>query len=453
MKEKELKFLISQGEGYNIEFKEKFSASIAKDICAFANSSGGRILLGVTDCGKIKGINITNRLKSQIIDLTRNFDPKLNISLNRVGNVLIINVPEGKNKPYSVKGKFFVRYGANSQQLTRDEIKDFFISEGCLNFDEKPNPDFNMKEDFNAEAFKIFLRRSGITGRIRRINLLKNLGLFSNGNLKNAGVLLFCKKATKFFPNATIMCVVFQGKTKYKILDSKEFDSDLYSNYENAMQYIISKLNTEYIIRGGPREEILEIPEDALREALLNAIAHRDYFMSGHIQVNIFLDRIEIVNPGGLVKGLSLEDLGKISRPRNHLLFSLMQRMDLVEKAGTGIMRIRESMKKYRLKPPIIEPHETWFSISFIRPDLQTESYEQRMANVPENVPENVPKRLAQIITIMRANRNITVPRLARMFMVSEKTIKRDIKKLKEQGRIKRVGSAKGGYWEVLESR
>ena len=89
------------------------------------------------------------------------------------------------------------------------------------------------------------------------------------------------------------------------------------------------------------------------------------------------------------------------------------------------------------------EPHKTWFSISFIRPDLQTESYEQRMVGVPE--------RLGQVIIAIKDNKYITIPRLARMFMVSEKTIKRDIKKLRKQGKIKRVGPDKGGYWEVLK--
>jgi len=198
---------------------------------------------------------------------------------------------------------------------------------------------------------------------------LENLYLLKDGHLKNAGVLLFCNKITKFFPQATITCVLYQGKTKYKILDRKEVDKDLYSNFKNVVVYIQSKLNTEFIIKGGPREERLELPKEALREGLLNAVAHRDYFVTGaNILVEIYSDRVEITNPGGLAKGLTKKDLGKRSLSRNNLLFDLMQRMGLVEKVGSGIVRMRNGMKEYGLKGPRFDINDNWFTIIFDRP-------------------------------------------------------------------------------------
>src|SRR3989344_7018022 len=147
MDKKEVEFLLKEGEGYNLEFKENDSSDLAKEICAFANATGGKILLGVTDKGEIKGINITNRLKSQIVDIARNLDPKLEISLEEVGNILVVNIPEGKNKPYSVNGKFFMRYGPNSQQLGRDEIRDLFHKEGLVQFDVSANTKFDLNKD------------------------------------------------------------------------------------------------------------------------------------------------------------------------------------------------------------------------------------------------------------------------------------------------------------------
>jgi len=134
----ELKFLIGQGEGYNLEFKESFSKRIAVDVCAFANANGGKILLGVTDGGEIIDIKITNRLKSQIYDIARNLDPSINVSIYVVGNVLVIDITEGVDKPYSTTGKFYLRIGSNSQQLGRDEIRKFFQEEGLVFFDERP---------------------------------------------------------------------------------------------------------------------------------------------------------------------------------------------------------------------------------------------------------------------------------------------------------------------------
>jgi ATP-dependent DNA helicase RecG len=128
----ELKFIIAQGEGYKLEFKESFSDSIGKEICAFANSKGGKILVGVADDGKIKGVTSSNVVKSRIYDMARNFDPPLRITVEEIEPVVIINVEEGINKPYSVNGRFYMRYGANSQQLKRDEIRDFFREENLI---------------------------------------------------------------------------------------------------------------------------------------------------------------------------------------------------------------------------------------------------------------------------------------------------------------------------------
>jgi ATP-dependent DNA helicase RecG len=177
-----------------------------------------------------------------------------------------------------VNGKFYVRDGTNSQQLKRDEIRRFFQEEGLISFDEKLNYDFDLEKDFDGVVFGAFLEMTRTSPVLEKEDILKNMGLLKDGYLKNAGVLLFCKKITAFLLNATITCVLFQGRDKYKILDRKEFEGDLYSNYQDAFTYLQSKLNTEYIIKGGPREEKLELPESALREAILNAIAHRNYF-------------------------------------------------------------------------------------------------------------------------------------------------------------------------------
>ena len=240
MDKKELEFLLKECEGYNLEFKESDSSDLAKEICAFANATGGKILLGVTDKGEIKGINITNRLKSQIIDIARNFDPKLEISVEEIGNVLVVNVQEGKNKPYSVNGKFFMRYGPNSQQLGRDEIRELFNKEGLIKFDVKPNPTFQIDKDLSQKAYDNFLRLSKISPILDKKKLLQNQSLLEDGQMKNAGVMLFCKKITGFLPNATIACILCQGDDKYKIIDQREFDGDLYSNYQNAFAYLTS---------------------------------------------------------------------------------------------------------------------------------------------------------------------------------------------------------------------
>jgi len=135
VKEEEMQLVLEEGEGYKIEFKESL-ANIDKEIVAFANSSGGRIFLGIGDDNEVKGIRITNKLKSQIQDTANNCQPPVTILLEEFGNILVVNVKEGTDKPYKCSSGFYTRVGPNSQKLDRDDIIEFFKSEGKIRFDD-----------------------------------------------------------------------------------------------------------------------------------------------------------------------------------------------------------------------------------------------------------------------------------------------------------------------------
>ncbi|MEK6913306.1 MAG: RNA-binding domain-containing protein, partial [Nanoarchaeota archaeon] len=199
MDKKTFEFIMKEGEGQFIEFKERFSGDLAKEMTAFANSTGGKIFLGISDNGKIKGIDITNKLKSEVQDIARNCDPNIKININAFDNVLIVEVEEGSNKPYSCSSGFYLRVGPNSQKMKREEIFSLAKEEGKMRFEEKINSDFNIEEDFDNEKFKSFLEKSKITDNLSKLEILKNLDLLERGNLKNAGILFFGKRITKFF--------------------------------------------------------------------------------------------------------------------------------------------------------------------------------------------------------------------------------------------------------------
>ncbi len=150
------------GEGQFIEFKESFDKSLQKEIVAFANASGGVIYLGITDSGFPKGIDASNRLKSQIQDIAYNCDPSIIINLVEVANVIVIVVSEGNNKPYSCSNGFFMRMGANSQKMTRNEILTLAIKSGKVRFDEQICSNFDWK-DFDDEKFTYYLKLAGIS--------------------------------------------------------------------------------------------------------------------------------------------------------------------------------------------------------------------------------------------------------------------------------------------------
>jgi ATP-dependent DNA helicase RecG len=280
MNKKEFEFLLKQGEGLKLEFKENFnSKDIAKEFVAFANTEGGRIFIGIDNTGVVKGVKITNDLKSEIQNTARNCDPSIPIELEIVNNILIVNVDEGINKPYRCSAGFFLRQGSNSQKLSTDEIRDFFNQEGKILFDEAINKEFSLKNGFDQAKFDTFLQKAKISRVIPDKDILRNLGVLTEtGKFKNAGVLFFCNNVEKFFKQAIITCVLYKGTDKYKIIDRKDFTEDSLSNYNNVMAFLLRNLRLEYKIEtAGPREEVLEIPEDALREAVVNSMAHRDY--------------------------------------------------------------------------------------------------------------------------------------------------------------------------------
>jgi ATP-dependent DNA helicase RecG len=196
---------------------------------------------------------------------------------------------------------------------------------------------------------------------------LRNLHLVKDDKMTHAGAWLLCDDITRFTLRAGVTCALFRGTTNVHILDRRDFTGDLYSIYEECMGYLQSRLNTAMIPHAHGREERLELPSEALREAMVNAIAHRDYRSTANVQVHIYHDRVEVITPGGLPAGMKEEDLGQKSLPRNPLLFGLFYRMDLVEQIGSGVLRIRDLCRDYGVPEPVFDVSENWVTVAFPR--------------------------------------------------------------------------------------
>lgn len=226
MNKKELKFILQEGEGQFIEFKEKLDKKIAQEIVAFANASGGRIFLGIDDKNNIKGVGITNKLKSQIQDIARNCDPSMIIKLESFEKILIINIAEGKNKPYSCSSGFYMRMNANSQKMNRNQIIELSIKSGRIRFDEQICSDFKF-EDFDDDKFNYYLKLAKISDNLDKKDILKNLKVLTKEGMTNAGILFFTKEPYKYIGNSKIRCVRFKGNKRVNIIDKKEVDKGL----------------------------------------------------------------------------------------------------------------------------------------------------------------------------------------------------------------------------------
>ncbi|MDY0279134.1 MAG: putative DNA binding domain-containing protein [Salinivirgaceae bacterium] len=255
------------GEGQFIEFKESLDKSFAKEIVAFANASGGVVYLGITDTGILKGLEITNRLKSQIQDIAYNCDPSIMISIIEMSNVLAIEIKEGSNKPYSCSSGFFMRMGANSQKMTRNEILTLAIKSGKVRYDEQICNNFDWK-DFDDDKFTYYLKLAGISNNLPREEILKNLRILSNEGFTNAGALYFAKEPYKYVISSKIRCVHFYGDKRIDILDKKVIDRGIIGNIEFAIEYIKERVPVRYEIKDIRRKEFPEYPIEAYREAI-----------------------------------------------------------------------------------------------------------------------------------------------------------------------------------------
>lgn len=389
MKKKQLSDLVALGEGFTTEFKRSGTSNLGREICAFANATGGIILIGVTDSGEIVGVDDHNRLKSEIQAIARSADPPISLDVDSVGQVLCVTIPRQNGKPYSFGGKFFMREGASSQQMSREEIREFFFKEGLVHFDETPCGRFSLKKDLTEDVWERFRKRAKIPASMDALPALENLHLVRDGQMTHAGAWLLAKDIRKFTVSADVACALFMGTDKERILDRRGFDSDVYSMIDEVIAYILSKINVEYIIKHVKREERPELPEEALREAVVNAIAHRDYRSTANVQVYIFKDRVEIVSPGGLPAGMTKADLGVKSIPRNPLLFGMLHRMEAVEHIGSGIKRIRNLCREYGVAEPGIEVSESWFTVTFVR-TLEKEKTDRRQPQSAPGATEDV---------------------------------------------------------------
>ncbi len=302
----DIKLLVASGEGYNAEFKVSVPAKVkelSEEICAFANAAGCVLLIGVNDANEIKGVEINNAKRSAIQNYIREITPALHCSVEIVRvdgkSIGVIETPSGLKNPYVLSGAIYVRIGPNTQKLTTaEQMRDFFQQSDRIYFDTIPNPGFDIYTEIDNGNFNDFRLEAKLNTSVSDKQILENLQLFDNGFIKRGGILFFAKKPEEQFFQAIVCCVLFKGITKVHIIDDKTFGGTLYRQYQQAMDWIESKLQVAYLIEGaGPRKEIWEIPLTVFKESTINALSHRDYYEQGAvITIEIFDDRVEISN-------------------------------------------------------------------------------------------------------------------------------------------------------------
>lgn len=273
--------------------------------------------------------------------------------------------------------------------------------------------------------------------------LLKKLNLIIEGKLKRASILLFGKNVQTFYLQAQVKIGFFSSETD--IVSNDRIEGNLLQQVERVMEILGTKylLNT-ITYEGIYRKDSLEIPSEALREAVINAIIHRTYLTNSGIQIKITPKTLEIMNENSPFNLIKVEDLkiNHLSKPVNPLLADIFYKAGLIESWGRGTLKIVEECKKQNLKEPDFILNNNYFSVIFHRKDKDV------TINVVDNVIDN---RFKKILDLLNTNNKLSAQELSEYLGVSKRTIQRDLNKLKENGKLERIGSEKGGYWKIKE--
>ncbi|MBQ8069459.1 MAG: putative DNA binding domain-containing protein [Bacteroidales bacterium] len=445
--------LIAQGEGQHVEFKESVPSKVrelSEEVCAFSNASGGYVLIGVNNkSGFVKGFTIDNTKRSSIQDSLDAIQPAVDCGFYPLTvqghDIWVIEVQEGDNKPYVASGSIYVRRGANSQKLrTPAEMRQLFDDAGALHFDEAFNKWFRMDE-VSEQAVREFKEKAGISSAAPAPELIRNLELLGpKGEMTNVVPMFFSDECGKRIPQAVVRCVLFKGTNKVHIIDSKTIGGPLLSQYNETTKWLKQRLAVEYIMDGfNPRIEKWEIPLDAIKEALTNSICHRDYYdTAANIMVELYDDRLEITNPGGLLP-IVAKNFGHMSKSRNPKVFELFTRMDLVEKVGSGIPRMSDLMKEAGLPAPEYRTEGFFTTVLYKNKNTVKETGKKTIKETGKKMPE-------RILEIIGENPQITVSDIAERCGLTYNGAYYHIEKMRNKGILLHKGGDKGGEWVIL---
>ena len=448
MDAKELKKLIPRGESSHVEFKESFSEEALEIITAFANAGGGILLIGVTDDGSIKGFQPgkeTLRVWVNKIAQATGLNPAISKVQVETKTVVALTIPESLVKPISCSGRYFKRVDSSNRRMMEDDITRLVLDKVGITWDEvaetraKPG-------DLDTEKLSVFRalcnqkRRRIIPARDSDKAVLEKLGLLKNGKPLRATMLLFAKEPQRWYPSASLKIGRFRPGGI--IVDDKEVGGTVFEQIDGAMDYFREHLQTRFEFKGTPsRDVIWEYPLEALREAVTNAVCHRDYLDVSQTQIRWHDDNILMVNPGNLIPPLTPQSLlgAHVSKQRNRKIAEMLYYAGLIEKWGGGTLEIIHSCDKAGLPAPKFKEDQGALWLTF--PHTAKSEKTREKSNEKSN---------EKVLCLVTENPAITTGALSTKLNLSVSGIARIIRNLKRKQKLRRVGPDKGGHWEVL---
>ena len=431
-------------EGKNREFKRQYTDDIKYAVLAFANTEGGTLYIGINDDGSVEGVENPDAVMLQVMNMIRdNIRPDITVAVDcstelmENKHVVVLIIQRGVARPYYLANKgirpagVYVRQGASSVPASETAILQMIKESSGDVYEEARslNQNLTFKE---AEAY--FAKKHLQFGDAQK----RTLQLISaDGTYSNLGMLLSDQCIS------IIKLAVFEGSKKTVFHDRKELSGSLFKQLEDAYAYINQFNYTRSEFPGLERVDTRDYPPEAVREALLNAVIHREYGIGGPTLISIFDDRIEFVTIGGLVKGLSLADIKLgVSMLRNKNLANVFYRLHLIEAYGTGLLKIDECYADCAVKPQLLATDNAFKlvlpNINFAAKRVKNYSLadESKTASKKE-------ERYQIVLELARQNSLVTRSMIEKALHVSTSTAVLVLKKMLELGLLKKYGEGR----------
>lgn len=430
-------------ENQNTEYKEKYNEKVLQTIAAFANTEGGIVSVGVSDDNTLKGIELTSK---ELKKITEQIINKLGIhpSISYENNILKIEVKKSMI-PISCNGKYYKRVGNTTREMQSEELKAFFTKDS--NWDSLTG-DYSF-EEIDLDVVKNFIGMATKTGRLRIFDAnesyqetLERLKLILNGKLTNAAMLLFGKDPRKYFLNAIVRVGRFKGEAT--IIGDRVIEGNLFKQLFESEEAIKNFINVRYEITGKlQRDEIWDYPLDAIREILVNALVHRDYFKHNvQTQIKVFDDYLWCFTIGGLPQGITLDQLkiAHSSVARNPLIIDIFYLAGLVEEFGSGIQRINNAFENAGLPQPEFIDNSGSFTVIFKKDVYTPEKLKQLGLN----------ERQIKAIYYMNENKKITNKEYQELNKTNNVTAFRDFEELLTKRLIQKQGRGRSVSYKLI---
>lgn len=429
---------------------------------ALGNTNGGTIVLGVKNTGDTVGIpaSFPEEINRHINEDIMPSLPYTLTCMERQGmQVAVLSVWEGADKPYTFDGQIFLQIGDTIHKADSEQTIRILNQKVCIgnSWERTPIHDAS-KEDIAEGVIERFRNQLQKDGRIpedaNTIGIMRRLGFISAGNITNAGIVVTAKEPTAFFPQTRIRVSVF-GENQV-LQEVRVFETNMVECIDPLVDFVYSLYPQKMEIVGTLRQSFEQLPKVALREGILNAVVHRRYDdYQTTMRINIYMDRLEIVNSGRLPDGLTIDDLSKqhVSQLRNPDIANAFYVLRYIEAAGSGTLRIIEECKKNYCAMPEWRQGEDTVSLIF-RVPLPREKYNGALVidNIISGLTTNeaTQRELTVIYKAISNLGNIKVADVQKLIGKSYVTSKRYLQLLKESGLIEYRGSLKTGGWFVV---